>query len=418
MGCRRVFVVGVVGLLDGKIEILCRLGGRKAHFNLEPSNVKQKGRKVIVNLIDGSSYGPRIVEVGNWVGMAFFCPKSRISETMHRTEWDNPGVYCLRYESTDGGTEKVYWGEAENIRIRLKEHLANPKMNQFTELVFFTSKDDWLTKTQIKYLEHRLVALSKDRGATLQNTATPSRPRIHETDENDMEYFLDQILMILPLMGFRFMIDQPSPSAMTMVQEFEIGKLVEDELEEQVDSLVSPLPPITPERKSISPTEKSDYETAAIERTPQEGGEVSKLIVPAEKKTRKKKTSSSFKRNEPVAPGDQVPPIVGLYRIVQSKAKATMDIVDGRYLVRKGSHASKVENPSLSPTYVALRKRLLETGILVDDGAFYSFATDCSFTSPSAAANVVRGAQSPGPRMWVDAENRSLRGIVNDDTSR
>ena len=77
----------------------------------------------------------------------------------------------------------------------------------FIELIFFISKDDLLTKTQIKYLESRLVQLAIDaKTAEIENGTTPSLPTLHEADISDMEYFLDQLKLILPVMGFRFLI--------------------------------------------------------------------------------------------------------------------------------------------------------------------------------------------------------------------
>jgi len=64
-----------------------------------------------------------------------------------------------------------------------------------------------LTKTQIKYLESRLVQLAIEaKTAEIENGNSPSLPTLHEADISDMEYFLDQLKLILPVMGFRFLI--------------------------------------------------------------------------------------------------------------------------------------------------------------------------------------------------------------------
>jgi hypothetical protein len=130
-----------------------------------------------------------------------------ISQVIARPEFDNPGIYCLKSNSdSDSFQEKIYIGEAENIKTRIKQHLQNSKKD-FIELIFFISKDDLLTKTQIKYLESRLVQLAIDsRTAEIENNSTPSLPTLHEADISDMEYFLDQLKLILPVMGFRFLI--------------------------------------------------------------------------------------------------------------------------------------------------------------------------------------------------------------------
>ena len=166
-----------------------------------------RGKKLTIFMLDGTEYGSRIVEIGNWVGKAFYTPRTMISKVLERPEFDNPGIYCLKSNSeSESYQEKIYIGEAENIKNRIKQHLQNSKKD-FIELIFFISKDDLLTKTQIKYLESRLVQLAIDaKTAEIENGTYPSLPTLHEADISDMEYFLDQLKLILPLMGFRFLI--------------------------------------------------------------------------------------------------------------------------------------------------------------------------------------------------------------------
>ena len=64
-----------------------------------------------------------------------------------------------------------------------------------------------MTKTQIRYLESRLVQLAIEaKTAQIDNGNSPSLPTLHEADISDMEYFLEQIKLILPVMGFKFLI--------------------------------------------------------------------------------------------------------------------------------------------------------------------------------------------------------------------
>ncbi|WP_334058218.1 GIY-YIG nuclease family protein [Polaribacter sp. P097] len=165
------------------------------------------GKKLTVYMIDGTAYGPRLSEIGNWVGKAIYSPRSSINKIINRSEFNNPGVYCLKGDPTDDAfDEKIYIGEAENIKVRLKQHLSDPNKD-FKELIFFVSKDELLTKTQIRYLESRLVQIAIEaKTAQIDNGNSPSLPTLHEADISDMEYFLEQIKLILPVMGFKFLI--------------------------------------------------------------------------------------------------------------------------------------------------------------------------------------------------------------------
>ena len=107
------------------------------------------GKKLTVYMIDGTAYGPRLSEIGNWVGKAIYSPRASVNKIMHRPEFDNPGIYCLKGDTTDDAfDEKIYIGEAENIKARLKQHLSDPKKD-FKELIFFVSKMNCLLKLKL-----------------------------------------------------------------------------------------------------------------------------------------------------------------------------------------------------------------------------------------------------------------------------
>ena len=166
-------------------------------------------------MIDGKAYGPRAAEIGNWSGKAIFSPRANISKVMGRPEFTKPGVYCLKSNpENDLYTERIYIGEAEKIGGRLKQHLGN---RDFVEYIGFISKDELLTKSHIKFLESRMITAAHEaKSAEIENNVVPSLPALPEADIADMEFFLDQIKLILPLMGFNFLIPSVvTPSSQT-----------------------------------------------------------------------------------------------------------------------------------------------------------------------------------------------------------
>ena len=88
-------------------------------------------------------------------------------------------------------------------------------------------------------------------------------------------------------------------------------------------------------------------------------------------------------------------------------------LVPNGFLVIQGSQAVKEDRPSADrwPQAKNLRQRLLEEGALVEQGDELVFITDVEFTSPSAAASVVRGGNSNGLTTWKDAAGRTLKEI-------
>lgn len=68
-----------------------------------------------------------------------------------------------------------------------------------------TSKDANLTKAHIRYLESRLIAAAEKMGrAKLQNGTRPAPPPLPEADQSDMERFLRNLSILLPVLGFDF----------------------------------------------------------------------------------------------------------------------------------------------------------------------------------------------------------------------
>lgn len=222
--------------------------------------------------------------------------------------------------------EKIYIGEAENIKVRLKQHLSDPNKD-FKELIFFVSKDELLTKTQIRYLESRLVQLAIEaKTAQIDNGNSPNLPTLHEADISDMEYFLEQIKLILPVMGFKFL----------------ISSTVKQSTQNQTD-----------------------------------------------------KSNSVYKT----------------YFIKTKTFKASMKETDQGYIVTKGSEAKKVLSNSCTETYRNMRRKLLETEIMVEDKDKLVFAEDTVFNSPSAASNMILGRNSNGFTEWVNKKGQTFKDI-------
>lgn len=161
------------------------------------------GRKLTVFMIDGYENGPRTIEIGNWSGKAVYSPRAKLFELLKRDEYNKQGIYILKSDPLKSGfKERVYIGEAENIRIRLKQHLNDPNKD-FNECIVFISNDEMLTKSHIKYIESRLYNIAvQAKNAEIDNSCSPTESSLSEADTSDMEYFIEQIKLILPINGF------------------------------------------------------------------------------------------------------------------------------------------------------------------------------------------------------------------------
>lgn len=83
------------------------------------------------------------------------------------------------------------------------------------------------------------------------------------------------------------------------------------------------------------------------------------------------------------------------------KADAVLDQNAGKITVKAGSKFRESEVQSLQPTYKNLRRQLRENGVvkLLEDKT-YSFTQDYSFSSLTAAAQVVSGITISGRTAW------------------
>jgi len=170
------------------------------------------GRTVKIFLVDGDPNGMISVEIMNWTGQLIVAPRSQLAQLSKREGIKRSGVYFLTGSNPkDPAQEKVYIGESDNIWTRLILHNKDADKEFWEKTIIITSKDENLTKAHVRYLESRLIQIANQvkRAAVINNTH-PDNTNLPEPDIADMEYFLDQIRLILPVLGFTFINPLPS----------------------------------------------------------------------------------------------------------------------------------------------------------------------------------------------------------------
>lgn len=161
------------------------------------------GRTVRLFLADGLPSGIVIAEMGNWSGKVLAAPRSRLPKLLRRAEATRTGIYLLVGPDPDRpGRLLLYIGEADDIAARMRIHLRSEAKDFFDRLVLIVSADDSLTKGHVRYLESRLIRLVQDAGSvSLTNDTHPDFQRLPEGDRADMDYFVEQVRLILPVLG-------------------------------------------------------------------------------------------------------------------------------------------------------------------------------------------------------------------------
>ena len=99
---------------------------------------------------------------------------------------------------TQDGMPLAYIGEAEVVLDRIKQHRSKDYWNS---VIAFVSKDENLTKAHIRYLEGRIIDQAILIGRYKITNSNSSGAHLPESDQQDMEVFLERIAQLLPVLG-------------------------------------------------------------------------------------------------------------------------------------------------------------------------------------------------------------------------
>ncbi len=247
------------------------------------------------------------------------------------------------------GPKRMYIGEGDPVGDRLDTHARNKAF--WNKAVFFTAEGGRLNKAHVQHLESRLIALAKDTGrVTLENGNQPTVPALSEEDYAFAENFLHECLLMLPLLGF---------------QQFVPVGTEGDDTGEDADGSVA--------GETIS---SSQGKRAELYKSLPSGLE---------------------------------------FRLTTSLgADCTLVIGDGGVIIKKGSRVADPVKDRFeidAPSYAALRRQLLESGVIAPSENGLVFTRDQFFSSGSAAATVARGINSNAD-WWKGPDGRSLGDLL------
>lgn len=160
-----------------------------------------RGTSIRLFLAEGTPDGLWVVEKSNWTGIGLVAPRSGYKTLRDRPEFAGPGIYVLIGPAEGSAhTTRIYIGESDQLRPRLDSHFKNKDF--WTRAIVFTSKDTNLNKAHVRYLESRLITLAHTaKRAEVENSAVSSLPTLSEADRADMEAFLDDMLLLYPVVG-------------------------------------------------------------------------------------------------------------------------------------------------------------------------------------------------------------------------
>lgn len=174
------------------------------------SSEQSFGRTIQLFLVDGKPSGLRRASIHGWTGIVFLSGASSFAELTSRDEVDRTGVYVLTGPDPDGEGLRAYVGSGNSVSERIKQSAL--KREFWETAIAVTTSDDDLSKGHAEYLEARLIELaSAAKRVRLDNGTHPeiSRRRLPEADRANMEQFLANLKVILPVVGLEMLKPQP-----------------------------------------------------------------------------------------------------------------------------------------------------------------------------------------------------------------
>ncbi|KQQ25459.1 GIY-YIG nuclease family protein [Frondihabitans sp. Leaf304] len=177
----------------------------------------KSGKSVRLFLVDGTPGGLVTAEIMNWTGHLLAGPRSDLPALLRREEARRTGVYLLLGDAPDSvGGLQVYIGEGDDISTRLTNHAREKDF--WERAVVLTSKDANLTKAHARYLESRFLQIAREaQRSELVNGTAPPLIALPEGDVSDMEYFITQALIALPVLGVNVLRTSVAPTTLTAV---------------------------------------------------------------------------------------------------------------------------------------------------------------------------------------------------------
>lgn len=170
------------------------------------------GRSVRLYLADGTATGILTAEIVNWTGHTLAGPRTRLEDALKREELRRTGVYLIYGESYASDLPSVYVGEGDEIATRIRAHSKDDDKDYWDRFVAITSKDMNLTKAHVKYLEGRIIRLLNEaKKCLVKNKTEPTFDRLPEADISDMETFLEELQLVLPVIGIDFLRKPKAP---------------------------------------------------------------------------------------------------------------------------------------------------------------------------------------------------------------
>lgn len=160
-----------------------------------------RGFSVNIHLVDGKPSGLWHVAKKFSSVLAMRFSRADWPRIRNEPDFDATGVYVLNGEHEKHGP-LVYVGEADSLAVRVTKHVNGSK-DWWDTAVCFTTTDTSYHKGSARHLEAALIQVLREAGHELENRTGAPGARLSRSEQDDMERVLEEILLLLPILGIR-----------------------------------------------------------------------------------------------------------------------------------------------------------------------------------------------------------------------
>ena len=156
-----------------------------------------RGKTITTYLIDGTPNGIRTCFISNKICKAVVVPRAKLLDAKKRIELQQPALYILLSDSE----AKIYIGETEDFLSRIRDHEA--KKSFWEQAIIFVSKDNDLTKSDVKYLEYLAIGQAQltARYNIEENKTSPKPPNLPEHQLAFIKEFFEDVCILSSFLG-------------------------------------------------------------------------------------------------------------------------------------------------------------------------------------------------------------------------
>jgi len=164
-----------------------------------------KPRSISIFLLDGDPEGVRVAQIAMSTIQAIAFHRSELKRVKDLfAEISRPGVYLLLGNSIDEPDMRVgYVGESEDVAQRLQYHSGKDEKEFWTDTIALISKDENLTKSHVRYIEAKMMALGKANTRWLLANSKDSNAegKLPLMERAAMDEFIEQAQTLVGALG-------------------------------------------------------------------------------------------------------------------------------------------------------------------------------------------------------------------------